>query len=83
MRIIYMGTPDFAVLPLRVLIENFEVVGVVTQPDKPKGRHMTLTPPAVKVAALEKDIPVFQPTTLRDGSFQETLDLLNPMSSWS
>lgn len=78
MRIIYMGTPDFAVLPLRVLIENFEVVGVVTQPDKPKGRHMTLTPPAVKVAALEKDIPVFQPTTLRDGSFQETLDLLKP-----
>ena len=78
MRILYMGTPDFAVLPFRVLTENFEVVGVVTQPDKPKGRHMTLTPPAVKLAALEKNIPVFQPTTLKDGAFQDVLDQLTP-----
>ncbi len=78
MRILYMGTPDFAVLPFRVLTENFDVVGVVTQPDKPKGRHMTLTPPAVKVAAMEKNIPVFQPTTLKDGAFQEVLDQLTP-----
>ena len=78
MRILYMGTPDFAVLPFRVLTENFEVVGVVTQPDKPKGRHMMLTAPAVKVAALEKNIPVFQPTTLKDGAFQDVLDQLTP-----
>lgn len=78
MRLIFMGTPDFAVRPFRVLAEKFDVVGVVTQPDKPKGRHMTLTPSAVKVAALEKNIPVFQPTTLKDGSFQQTLDLLKP-----
>lgn len=78
MRILYMGTPDFAVLPFCVLTEKFDVVGVVTQPDKPKGRHMTLTPPAVKVAAVEKNIPVFQPTILKDGLFQETLDLLKP-----
>lgn len=78
MRILFMGTPDFAVLPFLVLTENFEVIGVVTQPDKPKGRHMTLTPSAVKMAAIEKNIPVFQPTTLKDGSFQDTLDLLKP-----
>lgn len=78
MRILYMGTPDFAVPPFQKMVENFEVVGVVTQPDKPKGRHMTLTPPSVKVAALEKNILVFQPTSLKDGSFQETLDLLKP-----
>lgn len=78
MRILFMGTPDFAVLPFRVLQETFEVVGVVTQPDKPKGRHMTLTPPALKLAAVEMNIPVFQPTTLKDGMFQKTLDQLKP-----
>ena len=78
MKILFMGTPDFAVPSFTALAEAFDVVGVVTQPDKPKGRHMTLTSPAVKVAALEKNIPVYQPTTLKDGSFQETLEILAP-----
>lgn len=73
-----MGTPDFAVKPLLALCQTHELVGVVTQPDKPRGRHMTLTPSAVKVAALEKNIPVFQPTTLKDNAFLDTLKELSP-----
>ena len=74
-----MGTPDFALFSLRALVESGEeVVGVVTQPDKPKGRGYTLTPPPVKVYALEKGIEVFQPTTLKDGAFLETLRALAP-----
>ncbi len=74
-----MGTPDFAVFSLDALVKNGEeVVGVVTQPDKPKGRGYTLTPPPVKVYALEHGIEVFQPTTLKDGAFLETLEKLSP-----
>ena len=62
MRIVFMGTPDFAVPCLkRLLDDGNEVVGVFTQPDKPKGRGYTLTPPPVKVFAEENGIPVFQP----------------------
>ena len=78
MKVLFMGTPEFALLPFNRLTEEFAVVGAVTQPDKPRGRHKTLTPPAIKVAALERNIPVFQPTTLKDGTFQNVLDELAP-----
>ncbi|HVO36008.1 MAG TPA: methionyl-tRNA formyltransferase [Gemmatimonadales bacterium] len=63
MRVVYFGTPEFAVPSLRALVgEGFDVVGVVTRPDKPTGRHRSrATPSAVKVAALQDDLPVFQP----------------------
>jgi methionyl-tRNA formyltransferase len=74
-----MGTPDFAVFSLRALMEaGHELVGVLTQPDKPRGRGYTLTPPPVKVAALEAGIPVYQPTTLKDEAFAALLDELHP-----
>lgn len=79
MRIVYMGTPDFAVPPLAALVENgYEVVAVVTQPDKPKGRGKTLLPPPVKEEAMKHDIPVYQPVKVRDPEFVETLRGLNP-----
>ena len=61
MRILFLGTPAFAVPILEALHENFEVVGVVTQPDKPAGRKLALTTPPVKTKALELGLPVFQP----------------------
>jgi methionyl-tRNA formyltransferase len=79
MRIVYMGTPDFAVAPfLKLLDDGHEVVGVFTQPDKPQGRKMRMTPPPVKSAALERNIPVFQPNTFKDFAMEETLQNLNP-----
>ena len=79
MKILFMGTPDFAVPSLRALIEaGHEIVGVFTQPDKPKNRGMKLLPIPVKVVALEHDIPVFQPTKLRDGTALETIQGLAP-----
>ena len=67
MRIVFMGTPEFAVPSLRTLLEfpGAEVVGVFTQPDRPKGRGNKLTPSPVKQAALEAGIPVFQPERIR------------------
>ncbi len=79
MKILFMGTPDFAVPSLQALIEaGHEIVGVFTQPDKPKNRGMKLQPTPVKVVALEHDIPVFQPTKLRDGTALETIQGLAP-----
>ncbi len=79
MKILFMGTPDFALFSLRALVEAGEdVVGVVTQPDKPKGRGYTLTPPPVKVYAEEKGLPVYQPKTLRDEAFAELLRQIDP-----
>ncbi len=79
MRVLFMGTPDFALFTLRALFESGEeIVGVVTQPDKPKGRGYELQPPPVKVYALQKGIPVYQPHTLKDGAFVKELDLLAP-----
>ncbi|MBQ0048874.1 MAG: methionyl-tRNA formyltransferase [Bacteroidales bacterium] len=71
MRIIYMGTPEFAVEPLRTLLDNGEeVVAVVTNPDKPIGRHQdTLQASPVKQFALERGIPVLQPERLKDENF--------------
>lgn len=79
MRILFMGTPDFALFSLRALVEAGEdIVGVVTQPDKPKGRGYTLTPPPVKVYAEEKGLPVYQPKTLRDEAFADLLRQIDP-----
>lgn len=79
MKILFMGTPDFALFSLRALVEAGEnIIGVVTQPDKPKGRGYTLTPPPVKVYALEKNIPVYQPNTLRGEEFANLLSELSP-----
>lgn len=67
MKLIFAGTPDFAVAPLKKIYENgFEIVGVITQIDKPQGRKGILTPPPVKTAAQELGIPVFQPEKIRD-----------------
>ncbi len=78
MRIIFMGTPDFAVPCLKALIESDnEIVGVFTQPDKPKGRGYELTPPPVKVCAVENNLQVFQPVTMRDGKALEIINSLN------
>ena len=74
-----MGTPDFAVFSLKALVaSDNEVVGVITQPDKPKGRGYTLTPPPVKVFAESEGIPVYQPTTLKGDEFAELLSDIAP-----
>lgn len=79
MNVVYMGTPEFAVLPLDAIIKaGHNVTGVFTQPDKPKGRGYTLTPPAVKVRALESEIPVFQPNSMKNGEAMQILTELNP-----
>lgn len=79
MRILFMGTPDFALFTLKALVEaGEEIVGVVTQPDKPKGRGYELCPPPVKVFALERGLPVYQPATLKNGAFDEELKALDP-----
>ncbi|WP_048602553.1 methionyl-tRNA formyltransferase [Rubeoparvulum massiliense] len=79
MRILFMGTPDFAVPILRSLVEqNYDVVGVVTQPDRPKGRKQLLTPSPVKVEALQHHIPVFQPERIKDEEELAQLAKLQP-----
>lgn len=79
MKIVYMGTPDFAVPPLAALVKaGYEVTAVVTQPDKPKGRGKTLMPTPVKEEAMKHEIPVYQPVKVRDPEFVETLTGLAP-----
>ena len=79
MRVLFWGTPEFAAAPLRALLgEGFDVVGVVTQPDKPVGRSRTLTPPPVKEIALEEKIPCFQPATPKDQEFLDTIAAIAP-----
>ncbi|MBQ9087128.1 MAG: methionyl-tRNA formyltransferase [Clostridia bacterium] len=79
MNVLFMGTPDFAVFSLKALVEaGHSIVGVVTQPDKPKGRGYALTPSPVKVFATEHGLPVYQPSTLKDEGFTELLRELNP-----
>lgn len=72
-RIVFMGTPEFAVPALRRLIEHHTVVGVVTQPDRPAGRNRQMQPSPVKLVAQDADIPVFQPEKLRRAEAIETL----------
>lgn len=79
MRIVFMGTPDFAAVSLqRLLDERFDVVGVFTQPDKPKNRGMKLQPSPVKEIALAAGLPVFQPAKMRDGTALADLQSLRP-----
>ena len=79
MRIVFMGTPDFAVETLEKIIENgYEVVAVVTQPDKPKGRDKKLSPPPVKECALKHNLTVLQPQRARDEAFVQELKRYNP-----
>ena len=73
-KIVFMGSPDFAVPALEALLrENDPVIGVVTQPDKPKGRSGSLVPTPVKEVALRHGIPVYQPRKVRDAAFIVTL----------
>lgn len=80
MKILFMGTPDFALFSLKALVEckKHDICGVITQPDKPKGRGYALLPPPVKVYAEQMGIPVYQPNTLRDEDFASLLDTLAP-----
>ena len=79
MKIVYMGTPDFAVNPLHALAEaGYEVAGVITQPDKPKGRGKTMLPTPVKEEALKHGFPVYQPVKVRDPEFLQVLEKLDP-----
>lgn len=79
MKIVYMGTPDFAVLPLRAMKEaGFEVAAVVTQPDKPKGRGKTMMPTPVKEEAVALGIPVYQPVKVKEPEFLEILKEIAP-----
>lgn len=80
MKILFMGTPDLAAVCLEAVYNkaDVEVVGVLTQPDKPKGRGMKLVPPPVKVFAEEHGIPVYQPQTLKNGTFEDELKKLDP-----
>ncbi len=79
MKILFMGTPDFAATALEAVYKTGEtVVGVVTQPDKPKGRGYTLTPPPVKVKAEELGLNVYQPEKVRTEEFSSLLSELDP-----
>jgi len=78
LRIIFMGTPEFAVHSLEVLVQNkFNVVAVITAPDKPQGRGQKLTPSPVKECAFKHNIPVLQPTNLKSPEFLEELKSYN------
>ncbi len=79
MNIVFMGTPDIAAESLKKLIDaGHSISAVFTKPDKPVGRKQIMTPPPVKVLALENNIPVYQPETLRDGAAYQLLKQLNP-----
>lgn len=78
-KIIFMGTPDFSVPVLKQIIKDgFEVIGVITQPDRPVGRKKVLTPPTVKVEAMKQGIPVFQPEKIRQKQDLDKILALNP-----
>lgn len=79
MRIVFMGTPDFAAASLKKLIDKkYDITAVFTQPDKPRDRGMKLSYSPVKELALENNIPVYQPTKLRDGTATELIKSLKP-----
>lgn len=78
MRVIFMGTPDFAVPSLEALLTKHEVVLVVTQPDKPKGRGKKMVPTPVRACALEHGIPVLQPEKVKEPEFVEQLRSYEP-----
>lgn len=79
MRIIFMGTPEFAVPSLETLLKSDDqVVGIVTQPDRPKGRGQTLTPSPIKLIAQREKIPLLQPTKMKDPAFLDALAAWKP-----
>src|SRR6056297_1269969 len=78
LRIVYMGTPDFAVAPLKKLIEeDYNIVGVVTNPDKPAGRGQKIKESPVKTFAQKNNLPILQPKKFKDESFIQDLKNLN------
>jgi len=78
-KILFMGTPEFAVPSLKALVEaDYNIVGAVTQPDRPKGRRGKPVPPPVKTCALEMGIKVYQPDRVRDNAFLETFRSISP-----
>ena len=81
MRIVFMGTPDYAEVALRAINDAFpgEIVGVVSRVDTPKNRGHQMTPPPVKKTALELGLPVFQPLNLKAENFEETLKEIHPL----
>ncbi len=78
LRVLFMGTPDFALPSCEVLYQRFGLVGVVTQPDRPKGRGGKMAAPPIKEFALSHGLPCWQPTLLKDGAFQSVLDETKP-----
>lgn len=79
MKIVFMGTPDFAVPCLEKLIKyKYEIAAVFSQPDKPVGRKQILTPPPVKVCAVANDIPVYQPVSLKNSNALQIINDINP-----
>src|SRR4051812_47493054 len=76
MRVVFMGSPEFAVPCLEVLLREHEVLAVVTQPDKPAGRGLTMVPPAGKVRAQAAGVPVWQPASVRKPPFVDELRAL-------
>ena len=77
LRVVFMGTPEFAVESLKALVENgYNVVGVITAPDKPAGRGLKVTESAVKKYAVSADLPVLQPEKLKNPAFLEELAAL-------
>ena len=79
MRVVYMGTPDFAIPSLEALVlrSKHEVVGVVTSPDRPKGRGLKIVSPPIKQVALQYGIPLWQPERIHDLDFLESLRALD------
>ena len=78
MKVIFMGTPDFSVPTLQAVIDHHDVIAVVTQPDKPKGRGKAMAFPPVKEKAMEYGIPVYQPVKARNPEFVKILKDLAP-----
>ncbi|MCI6084655.1 methionyl-tRNA formyltransferase [Selenomonas sp.] len=77
-RVIFMGTPEFSVPCLAMLAETCDVIAVVTQPDKPRGRGQKLTPSPVKAFAAQHDIPVYQPEKIKTDEFTSKLEAMKP-----
>ena len=79
MNVVFMGTPDFAAISLKMLIKNnINIKAVITQPDRPVGRKRIITPPPVKVLARQYGIPVYQPEKVNNKNFIELLETLKP-----
>lgn len=80
LRVLFMGTPDFAVPSLQMLAENHEVIASFTQPDRPKGRGKKLQPPPVKTVSQDLGIPVYQPSSLKEKDVLEQIQSMSPQA---